>query len=301
MTGCSLCGGTARRAFVTRDRNRRITGESFTYLRCDRCRMLFIADPPEDVGPYYAGDYFGFPTREELSRVPREERGQVELLERFVDGGHLVEVGPGRGFFAHAAKQAGFDVEAIERDPRSCEQLRDVVGVRVTRSERPQEVLAEREGLAAVVMWQVLEHLPDPWEVLDAGVAALRPGGILALATPHPGSLEARLLRGRWPHVDAPRHLQLIPPGPLVDRLRAGGLVPLSLSSSDPDARRWSAFAWQRALMNEVDGRVPRAAAFWAGTALAAALWPLERRRLNGPSYTLVMRKGPPPVTGAAV
>lgn len=292
MRPCSLCAGPAQRAFLTRDRNRRITAEPFAYLRCRRCGLLFLEDPPADLGPFYAGDYFGFPSPAQLDDVPLQERGQVALLRRHLTGGHLIEVGPGRGYFGHAAKTAGFDVEAIERDERSCAQLRQVVGVRVTQSERPQEVLRAREGVSAVVLWQVLEHLPQPWEVLDAAVAALRPGGILALATPHPGGLEARLLGGRWPHVDAPRHLQLIPPRALVDRLRAGGLTPLSLFSGDPDARRWCTFAWQRALMNEVSGRLPRAAAFWAGTALAAALWPLERRRLNGPSYTLVMRKG---------
>ena len=295
MTRCTLCGAHAARAFVTPDRNRRISAESFAYLRCGRCGLLFLENRPGDLGPYYAGDYFGFPTREELANVPREERGQVELLRRHLDGGNLVEVGPGRGFFAHAAKDAGFDVEVVERDERSCEQLREVVGVRVTQSDRPQEILREREGASAVVLWQVLEHLPEPWDVLDAATDSLRPGGLLALATPHPGGLESRLLGGRWPHVDAPRHLQLVPPRPLVKRLRRGGLEPLSLSSSDPDARRWSAFAWQRALMNETRGRVPRAAAFWAGTALAAALWPLERQRLNGPSYTLVMAKAAAP------
>lgn len=291
MRACSLCDGPTTGAFVTRDRNRGVSSELFAYGRCERCGMLFLEDPPADLGRYYDGDYFGFPTPAELDRVPQEERGQVALLRRRLTGGHLVEVGPGRGYFAHAAKTAGFAVEAIERDERSCEQLRQVVRVRVTQSERPQDVLRERQEVSAVVLWQVLEHLPEPWEVLDAAVAALRPGGILALATPHPGGFEARLLGGRWPHVDAPRHLQLIPPRALVDRLRAGGLEPLSLFSGDRDARRWCTFAWQRALMNEVRGRVPRAAAFWAGTAVAAAAWPLERRRLNGPSYTLVMRK----------
>lgn len=291
LTSCTLCGGPMVEAFTNRDRNRRITAERFTHLRCSRCGMLKLADPPADLGAYYAGDYFGFPSAEELTETPLEERAQLERLKRHAAEGPIVEVGPGRGMFAAAARAMGFDVEVLERDLRSCNHLREVVGVRATQTEQPEALLRQRRDLGAVVMWQVIEHLPEPWEVLEAAAAALRPGGVVLLATPNQGGLQARLLRGRWPHIDAPRHLQIIPATALIERAATMGLEALELSSNDPDGRRWSEFGWQRVLMNETKGRLPSAAAFWMGTLLARALWPLEARRLNAATYTTVLRK----------
>jgi len=36
-----------------------------------------------------------------------------------------------------------------------------------------------------ITLWHVIEHLPNPWEILDAVYASLKPGGVLALASPN--------------------------------------------------------------------------------------------------------------------
>ena len=60
-------------------------------------------------------------------------------------------------------------------------------------------------------MFQIIEHLIDPWDTLQAAAESLLPGGVLVVATPNPGAFQFRFLRGRWTHVDAPRHTALIP------------------------------------------------------------------------------------------
>ena len=60
-------------------------------------------------------------------------------------------------------------------------------------------------------MWHVIEHLRRPWEVIERAAANLQDGGVLAIATPNPRALQFKLLRRRWAHLDAPRHLFLIP------------------------------------------------------------------------------------------
>jgi 2-polyprenyl-3-methyl-5-hydroxy-6-metoxy-1,4-benzoquinol methylase len=288
---CPLCEGPTAKAFATRDRNRRVSDRLFTYLRCSWCATMLLADPPEDLAAYYAGDYFAFPSAQDIDRVPIEERGQLELISTFCPSGRLVEIGPGRGFFARAALTAGFDVEVIEQDERACRHLREVVGARVTETERSAAALADRRDLDVVVLWQVIEHLPDPGRLLEAAASALRSRGILAVATPQPVGLQARLLGGRWPHVDAPRHLHLIPPAALVDRARSAGFDLLRVFSDDADARRWSRFGWQRILMNAAGRRLTKAAGHWLGIAAARPLWELERQRVNAASYTAVLRR----------
>jgi len=51
----------------------------------------------------------------------------------------------------------------------------------------------------AAIIWNVIEHLENPTLVLDKLSAAIRPGGILIIAAPHPASLQAKI--AKWtPH-----------------------------------------------------------------------------------------------------
>jgi 2-polyprenyl-3-methyl-5-hydroxy-6-metoxy-1,4-benzoquinol methylase len=61
----------------------------------------------------------------------------------------------------------------------------------------------------AAVMWNVIEHLENPVLVLDKLRTALRPGGIIVVAAPHPASLQAIVTRWtpHWFHVFVLKHV----------------------------------------------------------------------------------------------
>lgn len=247
---------------------------------------------PADLGRFYADGYFGCPDIAELRAVARgRERYRIELVERHLGAGRICEIGPGDGIFALQALEAGFDVSAVEMDADACARLRAQLDIDVVQSAAPEDVLAASAALDAVVGWHVIEHLPQPWALLEAAAAALRPGGVLVLATPNPEAFGLRLLGARWPHVDAPRHLFLIPHRTLVARGRELGLEPVGLTHADPGGLHWNAFAWHYLLRGPAIG--PRADILLqrAGGALAAALAPVERRGMRGAAYTVVLRK----------
>jgi 2-polyprenyl-3-methyl-5-hydroxy-6-metoxy-1,4-benzoquinol methylase len=289
---CPLCAGASERAFVTRDRNRGIGAEEFEYRRCLACGVLYLRNVPDDLARFYPSEYFSLPTLARLRAIGRgSERYRIEIVQRHVRGGRLVEIGPGDGIFVVQALDAGFEVAAIEMDPDACEHLRSMLGIEVVQSAAPEDALGGLAPLRAVVAWHVLEHLPHPWALLEAAARALEPGGVLVVATPNPRAFGLRVLGGRWPHVDAPRHLFLMPHATLVDRARWLGLDPVQLTHTDPGGLHWNAFAWHYALRRP--GIAPRAdrPARLVGHAIAAALAPIERRGLRGAAYTLVLRK----------
>ena len=59
------------------------------------------------------------------------------------------------------------------------------------------------------VIWNVVEHLENPALVLDKLRAALRPGGIIVIAAPHPESLQAIVTKWTpyWFHVFVLKHV----------------------------------------------------------------------------------------------
>ncbi|HUR86502.1 MAG TPA: methyltransferase domain-containing protein [Solirubrobacteraceae bacterium] len=289
---CPLCGGASQLAFVTRDRNRAIGDERFEYRRCEACRSLYLRNVPADLGRFYPSEYFGRPSIDELRALARgSEAYRAEVLRRHAGGGRLAEIGPGDGIFTVQALDAGFEVSAIEMDAAACAHLRAMLGIEVVESAAPQDALRTLTPLRAVAAWHVLEHLPDPWALVDAAADALEPGGVLIVATPNPAAFGLRVLGGRWPHVDAPRHLFLIPHETLAAHARGVGLEPVELTHADPGGRRWNTFGWHYALRRPGISPLADHAALLAGRAIAAALAPVERRGMRGAAYTMVLRR----------
>ena len=293
---CPLCGGVGAAALTTWDRNREVTATRFRYDRCRTCGTLYLVDVPVDLARYYAGDYYRFDSlgEPEWKRDPRLRQAaseQVTLLRRHVESGRLIEIGSGAGAFAAAAQATGFDVTAIEMDARCCDFLRAGIGIEAIQSDQPVEVLDTLPPAQAIVLWQVLEHLREPGALLDLAAAKLVPGGVLALGVPNLSSLQFRLLRARWAHVDAPRHLSLFPTDALVGRAHELGLERVELTTDDCFARICNEFGWVYALARRPGRRTPGLAPVLAARALTRAVAPLERSGARGTMLTLLLQR----------
>jgi len=293
---CPWCGGPARDLLHAGDRNREVTPAKFTYARCVRCRTVFLTQPPADLARYYASDYHGFdadgePDWKANPLLIESEAFRVGLLVRHVAPGRILEIGSGAGGFAVAAKAAGFELTAIEMDPNCCDHLRRKVGVAAICTDDPVTALATLEPAAVVALWHVLEHMPDPDAVFRAAAAKLAPGGLLALGVPNPASLQFRLLRRRWPHLDAPRHVSLIPAAALIARAGDLGLRCVELLADDPFGRHSNMFGWAYALRRRPARGPTPGPLIAAAQLLTRLLEPLERRPSLGAAITIVLRK----------
>jgi 2-polyprenyl-3-methyl-5-hydroxy-6-metoxy-1,4-benzoquinol methylase len=288
---CPLCGGVTRFSFRARDLNRATSEQRFAYSRCGSCGTYFLVDPPRDMAPYYPAAYYELPSVEQLELAAASEQFKVEMLLEHVEPGKLVEVGPGVGIFAIAARNAGFDVTGIEMDARTCEHLR-ALRVNAIESSAPEEVLRSLAPVRAVVLWHVIEHLPRPSDVIKQAAESLEPGGVLAIAAPNPQSLQFRVLRQRWAHVDAPRHLFLIPAQALAQHCARAGLKQVYTTTSDPAGRYWNTFGWDYALRRSPRSQPGTRARQLLSHAVASLFAPVEARRDRGCAYTSIFVKG---------
>jgi 2-polyprenyl-3-methyl-5-hydroxy-6-metoxy-1,4-benzoquinol methylase len=290
MRPCPLCGGLAAPHFATRDRNRGLSEVVFRYGRCTVCATLFLDNVPDDLGRYYPSEYYVLPSEEQLERLRAAERHKLALVDAG-DRGRLVEIGPGAGGFSYAARRAGYEVTAVEMDERAAEHVRTVAGVDVVRSDVPHTALDSLPPSRAIVLWHVMEHLPDPWACLEAAGRNLEPGGTLVIAMPNPDSFQLRVLGSRWAHIDAPRHLFLIPASTLVERASSLGLTCAKLTTRDRGGLNWNRFGWQYALMRPDGSKARTNLARAFGLAGFFAMSPIELTGLRGATYTAVFRK----------
>jgi SAM-dependent methyltransferase len=136
-------------------------------------------------------------------------RGRLaRRLDRIAPPGPVLDVGAGEGALLDALAAQGRSSLGLERDP--------------TRPDVRTGDLASLDGdWAAIVFWHSLEHLPNPGDELERAAHLLAPGGLLVIAAPNAGSLQARLFGERWFALDLPRHLVHLPAEALVERLRS--------------------------------------------------------------------------------
>jgi hypothetical protein len=80
--------------------------------------------------------------------------------------------------------------------------------------------------------------------MIDAIASKVHPGGIALIATPNPHAFQFRVWGRRWTHVDAPRHVVLIPHDLLVRRMQSKGMELVELTTSDPGGIGWNWFGW---------------------------------------------------------
>lgn len=290
---CPVCQRESPLHFRVKDRNRQLTEEFFDYYRCPRCKLIFMSPVPEDLSRYYPDDYHGAGlSLEHLSIHAPTEQYKIDLIKRFKTGGRLLEIGPSIGYFTYMAKHAGFEVEAMEMNAECCRFLERVVGIRTINTNDTKTALLDGDTYDVIALWHVIEHLTEPFATMEAAAARLSPGGLLAIAAPNPDSVQFRLMGRYWTHVDAPRHLFLIPVRLLVERARAMGLKPVLVTTTDAGGIGWNKFGWEQSLFNLTHYWRPRHLLKRIGTRLTSLLSAVEERDMRGSAYTVIFRKG---------
>jgi 2-polyprenyl-3-methyl-5-hydroxy-6-metoxy-1,4-benzoquinol methylase len=289
---CPQCKKESQLIFHAKDYNRRISREYFDYYRCQSCELIFLWPIPVNLDIYYPKQYYSIPVSlEQLEARAEGERYKIKIVQSFVSTGRLLEIGPAYGSFTYLAKQAGFEVEAIEMDSECCQFLEDVVGVKAINSNDPSEALKTLEKYDVITLWHVIEHLSDPWSSLERISEKLLPGGILVIAAPNPDAFQFKVLGRFWPHVDAPRHLELIPLPLLMKKMQALGLNALWTTTSDQGTLGWNAFGWEVFLGNISNLRFMNRRLRKVGRLISKMLIPIERMNGRGSAYTAVFRK----------
>jgi 2-polyprenyl-3-methyl-5-hydroxy-6-metoxy-1,4-benzoquinol methylase len=246
LIACPHCQSRASHFVSSVDRNRHTTDHVFEYFRCQRCGLIFLKSPPEDMTPYYRGGYDPIPaTADELRKIAAAEKFRTEPVLKYKRAGRCLEIGPWRGVICANMKDAGFEVTAIEMDVACVRFLQDQLCIEAIQSTDPAGVMQQlRPGFDVVISWHSLEHLPRPWTVIEKAASLLAPGGVLVLAMPNPDSYEFSILKRRWYHLDTPRHLHLFPLKTLVEICQSNYLQPLEITTADKFSQIQSKQAW---------------------------------------------------------
>jgi SAM-dependent methyltransferase len=187
-------------------------------LCCRACGLLYLYPwpSPEETEAVYGDKYFEneqfmqgthaglygyadyvaerFNKQIQFAEIARAIRAKLPEM-----GGRtprLLEVGCGFGYFLDVAFEERFDVMGLEFNPYAVERLRRKYAFPILAGALETAEL-ESGSLDAAVMFDVIEHLRDPFTSLDHLHEALAPGGVLVLTTVDAESFASRLIGKR--------------------------------------------------------------------------------------------------------
>ncbi len=178
---CPLCGAAAAKGVP-------IGGALCTIFACPGCRVEFARYSPRSGTPAHPGsDHFRGLNLEQYERSVRStrERSYNALFARLkpeVGAGRWLDVGCSYGWLLSRAQREGFEAFGVEPSPSAAAAARNN-GLTVSVGTFPDQK-GSGAPYSVVSFMDVLEHMPDPAQVLLRCRDILLPTGMLLIQVP---------------------------------------------------------------------------------------------------------------------
>lgn len=148
-------------------------------------------------------------------------KGRFGALPLDVSVGKILDIGCGDGVFLDVVRQYGWEPYGVEINEDAAKRANERgmsvhAGDLLSASYEPNQ-------FDVIRMWSVLEHTPNPKEVLAEIFKILKEGGVLVLQVPNIRSKAFELFGSHWTGLDLPRHLVHFSPETLEGLLDSVG------------------------------------------------------------------------------
>ena len=124
----------------------------------------------------------------------------------------VLDVGCAAGFFLRVMKEHGDQVRGVELSPEIAHLAIQHLGEANIHVGQMADLPEDKPGFEThsfdlVTLWDVIEHVPDPQDLLRRAHRMLKPTGVLVIETQNVDSRFAGLLGRRWQHYKHEEHL----------------------------------------------------------------------------------------------
>jgi 2-polyprenyl-3-methyl-5-hydroxy-6-metoxy-1,4-benzoquinol methylase len=175
---------------------------SSAYLLCENCKTLVLIEWPEartfkvdlDDQAFYGKSYWFEHQENDLQFGNILTRARTDIPERVMHWlstllkyklppGNTLELGCSHGGFVAALQWAGFQASGLELSPWVVDFASQAFQIPMYQGRlEDQQIIAG--SLDAVILMDVLEHLPDPISTISAAITLLKKDGVLIIQTP---------------------------------------------------------------------------------------------------------------------
>ncbi len=181
-------------------------------LQCEKCGLGRTEAAGFDPATYYTEDYFsgrradGYADYLGAEPVLRREFARsVDFIRHYRTGGSCWSWGAPMASFSWRPRGTSMWWEL--NWPRRPPSIAAAPGLNVVQGAADEANLAKVGHADVIVLFDVIEHLPDPRRTLALCHQHLNPGGVIVITTGDFGSVIARLAGVKWRLMTPPQHL----------------------------------------------------------------------------------------------
>lgn len=204
----------------------------WSFFRCGQCRHLWTDPIPteQELAAFYdRGYFFGNPDKRGYTDYDEDKKSVAGDFQKSLDRlavlrpkrGWLVDIGAATGFFIQLAQNAGWRASGVELSPDAAriaqERRLDVVCGTL------EEHLEKFQQVDAVTMWDVVEHIREPFAFFKSVRGCLAPDGLLMFGTPQGDSFFARVMGKYWTLIAPPQHIHYFSQASITRALAEAG------------------------------------------------------------------------------
>ena len=160
----------------------------------------FAAEPKRYGREYFTREYrehYGRTYLEDFDTIKAASRPRVRIIRELLQSGEegfVVDIGCAYGPFLDAAREAGMPCYGVDVSPEAVAHVRQKLRIPALCSAFEKlEPRALPRRIAAMTLWYVIEHFPDPDLTLRKASALLPAGGVFAFSTPNGRGISGRL------------------------------------------------------------------------------------------------------------
>jgi len=213
-------GSVTSRDFAITDHRYGVTGSLF---RCRNCGFVQCSDA-DDVLQYYVE--LEDPAYEEgRDQRALQAHHLLQILYRYAPAGRLLDIGAGSGILVEQAIALGYEAEGVEPSVWLQQKAKER-GLKVHLGTYPHEGVLP--GFSAVALVDVIEHVPNPVNLLVQTAKDMADDGVGIIVTPDVDSVIARIMGRKWWHYRI-AHIGYFSRKTLLLALEKAGLTPVEL------------------------------------------------------------------------
>ncbi|HQI70584.1 MAG TPA: class I SAM-dependent methyltransferase [Bacteroidales bacterium] len=252
ISPCTYCGSVNSTFYFDATD---IFGNDYQLRCCADCGAIFLSPFPSEelLKEAYDQSYYGptkqkfiFPLVEQAADYFRRRRAG-KLVSMMPEHARILDIGCGNGdFLCYVRSYGDYELYGIERDENAAKRAMNKNSIHL-KTTALMEGDFQENFFDAITLFHVFEHLTEPRQTLEIISKILKPGGILVISFPNINSYQAMLFKGKWFHLDPPRHLLFFKPKDFIRLLTKKNF---SLVNSKYFSIEQNPYGWIQSIMN---------------------------------------------------
>ena len=252
---CVYCKSkNTKNLFSTKD----IFDSYYDIYYCHVCKAHFLSPLPDEekLAQAYDESYYGEnkekfnPTIEKVLDLFRFRR--AKRLTKGLSTSRILDIGCGNGRFLKYLLNFGeFELFGIELEGNSANRAAQIPEINLKIGKLKINDFPENY-FDAISLFHVFEHLTEPRETLGIITQTLKSDGVLTISFPNINSFQSKIFKGKWLHLDPPRHLFFFKPNDFIELMKSQGY---KLEQTNYLSLEQNPFGWVQSILNCIFNR----------------------------------------------